>query len=84
MQRSKSNLSGTPDSCEHEYLSGSYIFERFFLKNSGLGIFLSREILLITGIPLREAGEPGKGARFKMTVPKGNFRTVNNKPVQER
>jgi len=33
-----------------------------------------REILDITGISLRETGEPGKGARFEMTVPKGAFR----------
>ncbi len=42
------------------------------------------EILSITGITIRDVGEPGKGARFEMTVHKGNFRTVNNKPVQER
>jgi len=30
-----------------------------------------REILDITGITISETGEPGKGARFEMTVPKG-------------
>ena len=51
------------------------IFERGFGKNTGLGLFLSREILAITGITIRETGEPGKGARFEMMVPKGMYRT---------
>ena len=50
------------------------IFERGFGKNTGLGLALSREILLITGITIRETGEPGKGARFEMIVPKGAWR----------
>jgi PAS domain S-box-containing protein len=50
------------------------IFERGFGKNTGMGLFLSGEILSITGITIRETGEPGKGARFEMTVPKGAFR----------
>ncbi len=50
------------------------IFERGFGKNTGLGLFLSREILAITGITITETGEPGKGARFEMTVPKGMWR----------
>jgi len=47
-----------------------------FGKNTGLGLALSREILDITGISIREAGEPGNGARFEMTVPKGTWRMV--------
>ena len=50
------------------------IFERGFGKNTGLGLALSREILSITDITIRETGEPGKGARFEMTVPKGAWR----------
>ncbi|MDD1694706.1 MAG: ATP-binding protein [Methanoregula sp.] len=50
------------------------IFERGFGKNTGLGLFLVREILGITEITIRETGEPGKGARFEMTVPPGAFR----------
>ncbi len=51
------------------------IFERGFGKNTGLGLSLSREILSITGITISETGEPGKGARFEMTVPKAAWRT---------
>ena len=50
------------------------IFERGFGKNTGLGLALSREILSITGITIRETGEPGKSARFEITVPKGAWR----------
>ncbi|MEN6442132.1 MAG: PAS domain S-box protein, partial [Methanoregula sp.] len=50
------------------------IFERGFGSNTGLGLFLAREILMITGITIRETGEPGKGARFVMFLPKGTYR----------
>ncbi len=50
------------------------LFTRGFGKNTGLGLFLSREILAITGITITENGEPGKGARFEITVPKGMWR----------
>jgi signal transduction histidine kinase len=50
------------------------LFQRGFGKNTGLGLFLSREILAITTITIAERGEPGKGARFEMVVPKGVFR----------
>ncbi|MEI6841769.1 MAG: HAMP domain-containing sensor histidine kinase, partial [Methanomicrobiales archaeon] len=53
------------------------IFERGFGKNTGLGLALAREILDITGITITETGEPGKGARFEMTVPKGMWRMKN-------
>ena len=55
------------------------IFERGFGKNTGLGLALSREILSITGITIRETGEPGKGARFEMTVPNGAWCTAGKK-----
>ena len=50
------------------------IFERGFGRNTGLGLALSREILGITDITIRETGEPGKGARFELAVPKGAYR----------
>jgi signal transduction histidine kinase len=50
------------------------IFDRGFGKNTGLGLAISREILNITGITIRETGEPGKGARFEMVVPPGMYR----------
>lgn len=50
------------------------IFDRGVGKNTGLGLFLAREILSLTGITIRETGYPGTGARFEITVPRGNFR----------
>jgi len=49
------------------------IFERDMGKNTGLGLFLAREILAITGITITETGEPGNGARFEMHIPKGSY-----------
>jgi hypothetical protein len=37
-------------------------------------MFLSREILSITGINIKETGIPGEGARFEIIVPKGTYR----------
>lgn len=50
------------------------IFHRGVGKNTGLGLFLIREILAITGMTIKETGEPGKGARFEITVPNGMWR----------
>jgi PAS domain S-box-containing protein len=55
------------------------IFLRGFGKNSGLGLFLIREILSMTGISIRENGEPGKGSRFEIVVPAGMFRVAGRK-----
>lgn len=49
------------------------IFERGVGSNTGLGLFLIREILAITGITVRETGIPGLSARFEMLVPEGGY-----------
>ncbi|OPX65380.1 MULTISPECIES: PAS domain S-box protein [unclassified Methanoregula] len=58
-----------------------HIFDRGYGKNTGLGMFLAREILSLTGITILENGEPGKGARFEMTVPSGAFRSDAGTPA---
>ena len=50
------------------------IFGKGYGNNTGLGLFLVREILAITGISIRETGRPGRGARFEITVPEGRYR----------
>ena len=50
------------------------IFTKGFGRDSGLGLFLIREILSITGISIRESGDYGKGARFEISVPQGQYR----------
>lgn len=51
-----------------------HIFERGYGKHTGFGLFLARETLSITGLRITETGEPGKGARFVITVPKEGYR----------
>jgi signal transduction histidine kinase len=50
------------------------IFERGFGQNTGLGLFLIKEVLAITGIAIKEVGEPSKGAMFELAVPRGAYR----------
>ena len=51
-----------------------HLFEKGFGKNTGLGLFLIREILAITGINIVENGQAGQGVRFEMLVPAGAWR----------
>jgi PAS domain S-box-containing protein len=52
------------------------LFTRGFGKHTGLGLYLSREILSITGITITETGMSGTGARFEIMVPNGMWRTA--------
>jgi len=54
------------------------IFEKGYGKNTGLGLFLAKEILSITEISIRETGIEGAGARFEILVPKGHFRVARS------
>jgi PAS domain S-box-containing protein len=53
------------------------IFKREYYRNTGYGLFLSGEILSITGLTIKETGEPGSGARFEIRAPKGVYRLGN-------
>ncbi|MDD4137113.1 MAG: PAS domain S-box protein, partial [Methanoregula sp.] len=50
------------------------IFNRLFYRNTGLDLYLSQEILSLTGITIRETGAYGTGARFELRVPRGAYR----------
>jgi len=50
------------------------IFMKGYGKKTKLGLYVSREILSMTGILIDETGEEGKGARFELTIPKEGFR----------
>jgi signal transduction histidine kinase len=52
------------------------IFRRECYQHTGFGLFLSREILGITGLSIRETGMPGKGACFEIRFPRGRFRII--------
>ncbi len=62
---------GIPDSKK------KIIFERGVGRNSGLGLFYTREILGMTGMSIRETGTYGKGAQFEITIPKKCYRFYN-------
>jgi PAS domain S-box-containing protein len=50
------------------------IFERGFGKNTGLGMYLTREILAITGMTITEKGKEGQGVRFEIRIPRNMYR----------
>ena len=52
------------------------IFHHGFGKNTGFGLFLSREILSITGLSITETGKEGKGVRFEISIPRNLYRLV--------
>lgn len=57
------------------------LFRKGFGKHTGLGLFLSREILAITNIGIHENGTPGSGVRFSIFVPNGAYRSLENPPA---
>ncbi len=50
------------------------IFKEGFGKNTGIGMFISKEIPDITNMTISETGIYGEGARFEIVVPKGVYR----------
>ncbi len=56
------------------------VFLKGYGKNTGIGLFLVREILAITGISIKETGNEDEGARFEMTVPKECYRVSTPPP----
>jgi K+-sensing histidine kinase KdpD len=49
------------------------IFDHEYGKNTGIGLFLSKEILSITGLAISECGFFGAGARFEIVIPNGKY-----------
>ena len=54
------------------------IFQKGIGKHTGLGLFLVLEVLMITGLSIKETGEFRQGARFEILVPKGKYRLVGS------
>jgi len=50
------------------------LFDRLVSEKIRFGLFFIRECLVLSGMTIAETGEPGKGARFEITVPKGAWR----------
>ena len=60
------------------------IFEKGYEKMVGYGLFVSREILSLTDITIKETGKPDKGVRFEIFIPKGRFRMIPGKGEPSR
>jgi PAS domain S-box-containing protein len=50
------------------------IFEHGFGEHTGVGLYLAREILSISGFSIRECGAEGEGVRFEISVPREMYR----------
>jgi PAS domain S-box-containing protein len=50
------------------------IFEEGYGKNTGLGLFLIKEVLGMTSISIQECGTFGVGVKFEILVPHGQWR----------
>ncbi len=57
------------------------LFTRGFGRNSGFGLFLSREILSLTDITIIENGVPGKGARFRSRYRRKIILLINDSQI---
>lgn len=64
------NGTGIPD------LQKEKIFRREYFKNTGFGLFLTREILAITNLSIHETGTCGQGARFVIHAPRETYRRI--------
>lgn len=51
------------------------LFKRGHGKHTGLGMFLSKEILEFSGLSILETGQTGVGVRFEIHVPPDKFRS---------
>jgi signal transduction histidine kinase len=67
----KDNGAGIPDDAKER------IFRREYFKNTGFGLFLTREILAITNLSITENGTFGRGAHFVIHTPQGTFRSMS-------
>lgn len=52
------------------------IFHKGGSKGTGIGLYLSREILSESNITIKEVGMPGEGVRFELGIPAGQYRMV--------
>jgi len=59
------------------------IFDHGFGSNTGLGLFLVKEILEITGMKITETGNEGEGARFEIFIPHESIRYHDKEHIQK-
>jgi PAS domain S-box-containing protein len=71
-------IAGEDDGAGIDRKDKAAVFRRVVTGETKLGLFLMQEILALTMITVRETGEPGKGARFELTVPPGAYRVAGD------
>lgn len=71
-------LTISDDGCGVPQNKKNRIFERGYGTNTGLGLYLSREMLGITGITICECGTFGVGAVFRLDIPLNHIRRGKN------
>lgn len=54
------------------------LFKEGHGRGTGYGLYLIKKMMEVYGWTIRETGEPGKGARFVMTIPRINQKGTNN------
>lgn len=59
------------------------IFRKGVGKNTGLGLFLTREILDITGLSITETGREGEGAVFEIRIPDGAWEQKGQERIKK-
>ena len=59
------------------------IFEKGYGKNTGLGLFLCREILTISGMTMRETGEAGQRCPLRDYGPHGGIPVLENAAIND-
>lgn len=64
----------TDDGAGIDERTKAQLFSKGSGQHNGLGLFLSKEILAHSNMTITEDGEPGRGARFIIKVPKGSYR----------
>jgi PAS domain S-box-containing protein len=52
------------------------LFTKSFGKVTGFNLFFVHDILDISGMKIEETGEPGKGVRFEISIPRGQYRFI--------
>lgn len=74
IQKDELVLTCEDDGCGIPEGKRKMLFNRGTGAFSGFGLFFVRECLSMNTMTIHENGEPGKGARFEITVPKGLYR----------
>jgi sensor histidine kinase regulating citrate/malate metabolism len=56
------------------------LFDRGYGRTGSWGLFLTREILAVTGMAITESGDSDRGQRFEITLPPGTLQLNVGEP----